>query len=343
MIDLDNLKKTTQKNCDLVDSECAQNYGLCVFLLKMREYFRWKNGISLTADIRNDEILPWMAELEEYWEKIEGEPFEDFVINKQRRSPFESEAINKVLNPQDLVYSAGYGYGGVPLFFLARLEKMETLEGFSVLVSSEELSRGLYGAPAMLQGRTIFVRREALRNLLWARYDEWRFSKRANTKENAFKYYDFQSDPDLALEQMTNNELNTLIFHEIGEGKLEKDFGPEWRDMLVDFTHTKTEYIARAVRDLASDCLSTLPYLMEENRQGSIHFYFANFSDMRKELFPELYQAYRNWSANADFSPLLDQIEKGKIRWLESGLEILELYRSDGKSAGARINATVGQ
>ncbi|MCP4752453.1 MAG: hypothetical protein GY866_16305 [Proteobacteria bacterium] len=343
MIDISELREAVQSNCDRVDAESAQNYGLCVYLIKMREYYRWRKGLSFDSEIRNHEIIPWIADLETSWERMEGEAFGKIVVDRKEFDPFETESINSLLTPEGLVYSGGFGYAGIPLFFLARLERKMELDGFSILISSEELSRGMYGSPAMLQNRTIFIRKEALKYLLWARYDEWLFSKLKNTMYRAFSYYDLETDPDSALEEMANNELNTLILHEMGEGRLEERFGEKWREMLIDFAHTKTEIIARAVRDLAADCLSTLPSLVRENREASIHFYFANFSDMRKALFPDLLEAYKDWKDTSEPSRLLEFIEKGKVRWLEVGDEILRLYRSKGTSADKEINELIGQ
>lgn len=40
------LIKTVQKNCDIADARHAGDYTLCVYLLKMREMYRWEQGIS---------------------------------------------------------------------------------------------------------------------------------------------------------------------------------------------------------------------------------------------------------------------------------------------------------
>ena len=114
---LDSISNSVQKNCDLVDAEYAQNYGLCVYLLKMREYYRWKNHISNTIELHNDKIHDWIVDQEEHWEEIEGDSFQKITIGDNSFSPFETEEINEVLNPERLVYSGGKGYGDIPMFF----------------------------------------------------------------------------------------------------------------------------------------------------------------------------------------------------------------------------------
>ena len=342
MFDLAEVQNTVQNNCDRVDAEYAQNYGLCIYLLKMREYYRWRNNIPLSADLVNDEVHEWIADMEERWDQIIDKPFENFTLNNQPFQPFETNEINKLLIPEGYVYSGGFGAAGIPLFLLAKLESQDHQHGFDILISSDELARGMFGSPGMLLDKTIYIRREALRYLLIGKFDEWLFQKRDNTMKKALSYYDFESNFDVALEDMTNKEMQTLILHEIGEGLAKQSLGDNWEKMLADFAYTRTEIIIRATRDLAADCLSTLPALVNEQRTSSIHFYFANFSDMRKHLAPNLYRAYQKWSTSTDPTQLLAAIEKGKSFWIDIGNEILDLYLVEGKAADKKIEQLVG-
>ncbi len=343
MFDIKSLQKTVQKNCDLVDAKYAQSYGLCVYLLKMREYYRWRKKIPLTAELQNDEIHEWISGIEEYWEKIDGNPFHEIVLDDKNFDPFDTELINQTLTQDNIVYSGGLGYGCIPLFFLGKLESLEKRFGFSIIVSSEEFSRGLFGPLAFIQDNTIFVRKEALGFFVWARYDEWSFSKSDNPMKRALAFYDFEHDPDKALEIMTDYEVETLVQHEIGEGLLNREYGSEWNEMVVDFAHSRQEIVIRAVRDLAVDCMTTLPFIISEERESSLYFYFANFSDMRKELFPELYSAYKNWTVDADTSQLSKLVEQGKIFWFDIGKKILNMFQESGTSSGDRIEKMIDE
>ncbi len=341
MVDLEVLKKRVQANCDRVDSEYAQNFGLCIYLLRMWDYYRWWHGLALSAQVPNEEILPWIGDVEEYWEGLEGSAFDDIQLDGQSFNPFQTSEINEILNPLGWIYSGGFSYGGIPMFFLAELDKVEEVQGFKVVISGKELARGLYGFPAMLQDQMIFVRREALQNMIWSRYDEWKFSKRDNPIGRALAFYDFSENPKQSLNEMVDTELENLILHEVGESILKKALGEEWGEMLIEFAHSRTEIVARAVKDLAADCLTTLPSLIEDNRVSSIHFYFSNFSDMRKELFPELMEAYQEWVRGSDLSQLSVLIKQGREKWRKTGEEIIELYREKGSSAGELINKLV--
>jgi len=341
MDDFERLKLTVQANCDRVDSEYAQNFGLCIYLLRMWDYYRWWHRLPLSAQVPNEEILPWIGEVEEYWEGIAGSGFDNLMLDGSSFSPFQTEAVNDKLIPSGWVYSGGISFGGIPMFYLAELKEVREVHGVRVIISGREVARGLYGFPAMLKDQTVFIRREALQNLIWSRYDDWRQSKRDNSMGRALAHYDFGTDPRQSLKRMVDDEIKTLIFHEVGESILKKEYGDAWGEMLITFAHSRTEIVARAVKDLAADCMMTLPSLIAENRLSSIHFYFANFSDMRKELFPELLEAYREWVVDDDLSRLETLIDQGSLRWRNTGADILALYRELGESAGEAINQLV--
>ena len=40
--ELQSLRRSVQRNCDISDAEFAQSYSLCTYLLKMRELYRWE-------------------------------------------------------------------------------------------------------------------------------------------------------------------------------------------------------------------------------------------------------------------------------------------------------------
>jgi len=45
MHDLSTLQATVQRNCHISDARHAGQHSLCIFLLKMREYYRRESGI----------------------------------------------------------------------------------------------------------------------------------------------------------------------------------------------------------------------------------------------------------------------------------------------------------
>lgn len=328
-----------QRNCHIADAAHAQGYTLCIYLLKMREYYRWEKGFSMTDSLPKEELGEWLEARERLWDGLSAADFSRLPLGGREVDPFESERVNQALIPEGLIYSGGYGGCGVPHFFLGQLLRRETREGFEVLVSGTEYARDLAAPPAMLQGRSIFVRRESLRRLLWERIEEWNWKRGAGPMEKALAHYAFENDTATALEAMTDHELDVAVLHELGECRAGERLGDEWHAMLAAFAATKAEHIARAVRDHLADSLTTLPALLEQDNRASLHFYAANFRGMRREIYPEWLDAYRHWEENSASRRLQETVAAGAERWGDVAQQLLELYRQHGAEAAPLIAA----
>ena len=319
-----------QKNCDISDARNAANYTLCVYLLKMREYFRWENGYAFNESLPKKEVGDWVQERENLWESLEEESFIPLSIDGKEFDPFDTENINKALVPKRYVYSGGIGLRATPNFFLARLESREVYNDFTIYVSADECARDLTAPPAMTQGKNVFIRKESLCRLLWEKYQEWRWHKYENAMAKALSYYDFDKDIVRALDQMTDNELEAVALHEIGEFIASRELGCGWREMVVNLPRSRAEMMARAVKDLLADCFSTLPGLIENYNPASLHFYAANLTAIRKELFPGFQNAYQAWMDTGDLKPLKKLVAKGVQHWLCVAGDMLACYERQG-------------
>ena len=211
------LCETVQKNCDISDARHATNYTLCVYLLKMREYFRWENGYSYNDVLPKEDVGNWVQEREHLWESLEEENFVPLLIDGKEFDPFDTDNINRLLAPKGYVYSGGIGLRAAPHFFLGRLETKEVYNDFTMYVSADECARDLTAPPAMTLGRNVFIRRESLHRYLWEKFQEWQWSKYENAMAKALSFYEFDKDVDAALNKMTQNELEAVALHEIGE------------------------------------------------------------------------------------------------------------------------------
>jgi len=328
-LDLSSLKQTVQKNCHIADSNAAGNYTLCIYLLKMREFYRWESGYDFGDKLPNDEVGKWLREREILWDNLVDNDFARLSIDGNDYDPFDSDSINKTLKPQHLVYSAGYGRNTSAHFFLGVLERNERYNNFEIIVVADEYARDLTAPPAMSQGTTIYIRREAMRRMIWEKYEQWLWNKPDNAMARALKFYDFDNDLDRALTQMTDTELNTAVLHEIGEAKAFELLGENWEQMLFAVPHSKLELMLRSVRDLLADCLSTLPTLLEQNNPASLHFYFSNLSHMRKALSPRLMPAYENWVTNHDLSTLNAYAKQGAVHWRRLCTSVLDRWNEN--------------
>ena len=338
---LQQLRDAVQKNCHISDARHGTDYGLCTYLMKMREYFRWEQGLGFQARLENDAVGDWLTEREALWNSLVEEEFAPLPLAGGMFDPFEVDAINRQLEPLGLVYSAGYGAKNKPLFFLGQLERHETPGTVSVWVAGRELARDLTSPAAMNQGERIFIRRESFRRLLWEKLETWRWHRPDNALGRAFACYDFELDLEAALDAMVEKELNAVLLHEQGEYQVGCEVGESWNDMVMDVAYTPAELMARAIRDHWADCRVTLPDLINQGDEASIHFYLGGLNGMRKTLFPRLLQAYEQWSVDHDWQSLASAAEQGLAHWSALGRELLGLHRQHGPAAAEPIKARV--
>jgi hypothetical protein len=323
------LVDTVQKNCHITDARYAQNMTMCTYLLEMRQYYRWEHDVPYSRNLPKDELGDWLIEREQLWSGLEEGPYAPLPIDSGAIDPFDTEGINRELLPEGYVYSGGYGRFHKPHFFLGSLDRIEQRSGFTVLIAGCEYARDLIAPPAALQNDTIFLRYESVRRFIWEKFEEWQWRKRDDRLGRAFDYYDFANDIDHALERMARAESEAMILHEVGEGLAGRLLGERWADMIGALTKPKSEIVARAVRDHLADCVSTLPALLEREAESSLHFYFANFEGMRRELFPAAMRGYQAWVKTGATAQLLDAVERGRAHWEKTAERLLDIYSTN--------------
>jgi len=336
---LPELRLTVQHNCHIADALYAGDYTLCIYLLKMREFYRWERGLPYNSLLENRSVGEWLREREQLWDSLENNEFESIIIDNREFDPFDTAAINLALQPYELVYSGGLGLKTKPHFFLGKLHDCHEVNDYTVYISSNEYARDLTAPPAMALGQTIFIRRESLKRMLWEKLEEWRWNKPANAMARAIEHYDFNIDVDAALDNMTENELQSALLHEIGEVEAGQWLGEDWQQMLAELPRSKAEIMLRALRDHLADALSTLPSLVEQEQAASLHFYFANLTAMRKHMYPSLLSAYQQWYENGNIKPLKKQIKQGQDHWQSLAENVLELYRERGPESRESIES----
>jgi hypothetical protein len=330
-----------QRNCDISDARHAGDYGLCTFLLKMREYYRWESELPFASALAKDALGEWLDGRERAWSGLEEAAYEPLPLGRSGIDPFRSTAANRALLPRGLVYSAGYGRFGKPVFFLGRLARVEERAGLRIVVSSCEYARELAAPPAMLLGRTVFVRRESVRRYLWERLEEWRWRKLDLAASRALEGCDFETDTEAALDRLADREVETMVLHEIGEARAGRLLGARWASLMAGISRTPAEPVARAVRDLLADCLSTLPALVERG-DASLHFYFATFDAPRRQLFPEALQAYDRFAREGDRGELRRVVAEGRRRWLETARGWLAVEGDERQQAICALSGAGG-
>lgn len=330
--DVESLQATVQRNCHIADANHAGDYTLCIYLMKMREFYRWEAGEAFSSPLDNKEVGSWLREREKLWNTLEAQDFDPLHIAQTHYNAFESAQINSELVPHGLVYSGGLGINNKPHFFLAQLERKEQYSGYAVYISGKELARDLTSPPAMAQGNIIYLRRESLKRLLWEKLETWNWNQPHNAMGTALGFYDFKNDVDRALDEMTDNELEAMLLHEIGEIRAGQQLGPAWEELLISLPHTKTELMLRAVRDHLADALSTLPSLLDSDNEPSLHFYFGNLTHMRKHLSPGLLTAYQHWRDSGNRAQLEAVADKSLAHWSQLAESILEIEQDPNRN-----------
>jgi len=335
------LARAVQHNCHISDARHGADYSLCVYLMKMREYYRWEQRLPYGAALKKDLVGGWLERREALWEELEAAELSPIVIDGEPFDPFDAGAINARLAPQGLVYSGGLGHHAKPHFVLGDLEQQHKNGDSVIYVVGGEYARDLTAPPAMTCGDAIFLRRESLRRLLWEKLESWRWNRPDNALGRAFACYDFEGALHVSLNAMTDREIQAVLWHEQGEYEVGCRFGEAWNRMLLDLFQTPAEIMARAVRDHLADCLVTLPALAETGDAPSLHFYLGNLSHMRRAIFPALEAAYDDWLAGRGTAALAEVAARGRDHWDTLARTMVNLHTTLGPAAAGPIRDLV--
>lgn len=330
--ELATLATAVQFNCDLGDALHAREKSLCTYLLGMREYFRWSAGLPLGAAPDRGRLSEWISQREQQWDALrdqEAATYADLPL-AGGIDPFDEARANSDLQAIGLVYGAGLGLFGAPMFFLAQCESDQLRDGVRVIVAGAELARGITAAPAVSRNNTILVRSDALRRWLWTRTETALHGPRDNAFALALRAYGADADVEAAVTAMAAGEAETLVLHEMGELRAGRLLGTEWEEMLLEVGDRRTEVVIRAVRDLLADCLVTLPHLTARTATRSLLFWQANFDGLRRALAPELAESCRMVSGTLDFDLLERTVESCRQHWEQRACELLAGWRKGG-------------
>lgn len=335
------LAEIVQHNCHIADARYAGDYTLCVYLLKMREMYRWEKGESFNLTLTTDDVGDWLTERESLWDDVEETEYKNLVIDDVEYDPFDNEAINILLKKKGIIYNAGLGIRCRPHFFLAHLQELIEEDQYTILIAAKEYARDMAAPPAMAQQDRIYIRQESLRRLLWEKVEEWRLSGLDNPIGRAAAYYDHENNLESALDEMSEVEMEYVIAHEKGELQAGMILNERWLELLAVLPRTHAEIMLRAVRDHLADALTTLPLLLENNNPASIHFYFGNMTAMRKKLAPALHEAYEHWHKTKEIEPLSTLLPSLVDHWQMIAKKALAIFDQQVDNASKEVAATI--
>lgn len=334
---LTDIVSTVQQNCDIADARYAGEDTLCIYLLRMRDYYHWISGLPMQSSVDREALGQWISDTEQRWEDLEEREFAPLPLPRGPTDVFDTVAINKALHPLGYTYSAGLGRHCYPVFFVGKLAYTEEAGSQRVLVSGRELARGLIAPPAASRGGEIVIRRDALRRYLHGMVEECSMNKGRTAMARAISHYDFDHHPVRAMEAMVEHELENLILHEIGEQVAGDLIGERWHPLLASMENPVDEIRARAVRDNLADCATSLPSFLALGDTASLDFYYANMTPLRRQMFPGFCDAYCESRARGEFSRLSAVIRDARHYWLDVGRNLVSKFdrQSSRKSADA--------
>ena len=341
---LDVLVDAVQTNCDIADARHAADLPLCIYLLQMREFYRWEHGLTFGAAIDRGALGAWLAHREARWAELEAREFVPLPWGGARFDPLDTPALNAELAPLGLAYGAGWAGVERPAFFLAQLRfQQQRDDGLLLQVCGREHARGLTAPPAaLLGGQTIVLRREALARWLWEKFETFSL-RRADGPFKAFaEAYGLHDPGDFAaaLPRMVDEQSETLLLHELGEHRAGEWLEPGWAAMRLALGARRTELQVRAVRDQLADLEVTLPALIKRRADAGLHFWFANYDGVRERLYPSLVKGYAAWRDGDGGRALLDAAQGGARHFRRLARQVLLLHarhRADATTAIDRL------
>ncbi len=352
MIAIEDITAQVLENCDIADSQHAGLFSICGLALRLRDLYKWEKGLDPWIEKDSAEILDWIGDKEQHWDELTEKDFKDITILGNKYDPFDTGGINDLLEPNGFFYGAGYARGLKPTFFLATVENKKEVNGYPVYIFGRELARDLMTLPALSQDNSILIRQESAKLFLW---DQIFYIKKSGRRALTFALEHFglrkQRPEDLHnhLARIVASETETYIYHELGE-LLDTGFDRNiWRKVIAMFPQTPIEFLARTVKDLLADTsdYGPLRYIIQHRKTTSLAFYVAFIESLTKELFPEIIDAFGeftqtlNWDviaqATADgystasyhADAICDIFRKGmqknSTKWIENEIAILLL------------------
>ena len=334
------LLAAVQTNCDITDARFAADLPLCIYLLQMREFYRWEQGLEFGDPLPRAALGDWLARREAHWDTLEGRPFEPVPCAGAQVDPFDVATIDAALQPLGLGYGAGLIGPGRPVFFVAEraTPSPAQVDGEPVRVQlyGRELARSLASPLALLaplpEGETIVLRQAALSRWLWERFE----AHSLRPAEGAFGRFaaacGVQSPEQFnaRLPDLLHTARPVLLLHELGELRAGRWLGPRWatlREALAD--DRRSELRLRAVRDHLADLGTTLPALLADGASAPLHFWFAGYEGHREALYPGLKSAYAAWCAGDGGHALRAAVQVGEAHFRRLAERLLVL--ADGQ------------
>lgn len=317
MNDYRDLAEKIRSNCNISDALDHGVYSMCTMVLKLRNLYKWENGIEPWQEPEPGELLDWIEARENFWERLGGQEYQPLEIDGEEVAPFDTDKINTMLGDSGLIYGAGYGRSLKATFFLGHEEQRLEEAGCPVIIVGKELVRDMASPLAMVQDGSIIVRRDPVRFFFWDQVQELRASCRTSFKY-ALDCYGLRDDGTLnqdrfrqLLDEIVENELGLFIYHEVGEMR-DNSFDQQLnRRLIARFPGSVIEHLMRAVGDLLADTHpdGLLSYAINNRKNSTLGFYVGFLDGLRQVLFPQI-NCWAQFQESGDWG-LIEEACKG--------------------------------
>ena len=88
--DIDTIRETILRNCDISDAAHAGVYSICTLALRLRDLFKWEKGLAPWDEKESKDTLDWIGEKEDTWAAISDTDFIPVSINGKTFDVFEA-------------------------------------------------------------------------------------------------------------------------------------------------------------------------------------------------------------------------------------------------------------
>lgn len=332
MLNINDISRQVLHNCNISDANNAGMYSICGLALRLRDLYKWEQGLPPWEERDSSEVLEWIEAKENQWEKCIDNEFANISIAGKTYDPFDTIGINAVLEPQNFFYGAGYARSLKPTFFLATIEEKSTLNGTTVYTLDRELARDLLTIPALSQDDYVILRQDSAKLYLWDNIFYIKKSARPALRF-ALESCGIKDQQPKALRSRLAGILaaqkETYIYHEVGEihdTVFDRDL---WREIIAAFPFSPVEYLVRAVKDLLADTNAhgSLQHIVRQRNTAALAFFVAFQDGLPKEFFPEITTSFQKFAQTKDWR-IIDQAVSSGYRSAKkhAGL-IMDLYR----------------
>lgn len=340
-MDINDILRQVKHNCNISDAKFWGYYSICGLLMRYRELYLSEHSLMPWDSVSTEAISFWISKREALWKDIEDEELHTLVLNGITYDPFDINRLNTILKDSGLIYGSGYGTLHKPTFFIARLNAVKELYDYRIYYTGEEICRDLSAFPAMLQGRCIYIRLDVLRTILWDKFQTLKAGRYKGFIEEMFSDYNIKKTDIVSeelidrIEAIAKDASDLFVLHEVGEA-FEDTYADDWAEILGSSSDKHCELLIRTAKDLLADTseLGPLKSIITEKNKPLLNVYMAFLDGIRKELFPEIRNAFQQSAESNDWSLIENARRDGhkKAGWMRDN--VLRLWKEHDKTGG---------